>query len=65
MDSSNYYVKLNANGHSSVYRNGHIVLGSEVVEVEHHDQKLQEHPQDTAIVMLASGKLLEGVKVVN
>lgn len=65
MDNSNYYVKLNANGHSSVYRNGHIVLGSEVVEIEHHAEKLPQQSQDKAIIMLANGKLLEGVKVMN
>ncbi len=62
MDHSEYYVKLNQDGHSNVYCEGHLLLGSEVIEVE--NQADQNHPDSTAIIMLANGTRIAGVKVI-
>ncbi|ASI90774.1 hypothetical protein [Vibrio mediterranei] len=62
MDQSEYYVKLNQDGHSTVYCEGHLLLGSEVIEVE--NQLDQNHDDSTAIIMLANGTRISGVKVI-
>ncbi|MCL9775799.1 hypothetical protein [Vibrio methylphosphonaticus] len=64
MDSLDYYVRLNKNGHANVYRDGHLLLGSEVIEIDNmQDEYHQFNSEATAIIQLASGVRLTDIKV--
>ncbi|MFA0088724.1 hypothetical protein BCU70_11335 [Vibrio sp. 10N.286.49.C2] len=64
MDTLDYYVRLNKNGHANVYRDGHLLLGSEVIEIDHlHQVDNNLSSEATAIIQLANGNRMTDVKV--
>ncbi|MGF1750361.1 MULTISPECIES: hypothetical protein [Vibrio] len=64
MDTLDYYVRLNKNGHANVYRDGHLLLGSEVIEIDNmHDENNHLNSEATAIIQLANGQRIDDIKV--